>query len=150
MAAKPPEGRSPTAKLQSVFTSQVGAEPDRLDALVMAERGTPLARRLRRDMAKVEWKLWSRLANRQVAGARFRRQVPLGPFVVDFYCPAQRLVIEVDGPLHAEGRSGDASRDRWMSERGYQVLRFTADAAYRRTDAVVQAIQEELVRRIGR
>jgi very-short-patch-repair endonuclease len=95
-------------------------------------------------MTEVERKLWSRLSRRQLAGFKFRRQAPIGPYVVDFYCPAGRLVIEVDGPTHIATEIPDAERDRWLEARGYRVLRFDADQAYDETDAVVEALYREV------
>ncbi|MGC1348280.1 MAG: endonuclease domain-containing protein [Xanthobacteraceae bacterium] len=84
---------------------------------------TPLARRLRRDATRAEQKLWQYLRSRSLAGFKFVRQKPIGPYIVDFVCREQRLVIEVDGGQHAEN-SGDAERDRWLVERRYRILRF--------------------------
>nr|WP_082132299.1 endonuclease domain-containing protein [Luteimonas sp. FCS-9] len=81
------------------------------------------ARRLRRDMTRAERALWRHLRMRQVEGARFRRQHPVGPYVVDFVCLARRLVIEVDGGQHA-GSASDAMRDAFLRMRGYRLLRF--------------------------
>ncbi|MBB3344849.1 endonuclease domain-containing protein [Luteimonas sp. RC10] len=81
-----------------------------------------LARRLRRAMTDAERALWRHLRMRQIAGARFRRQHPIGPYVVDFVCLAHRLVIEVDGGQHADSMS-DAARDAFLRTHGYRVLR---------------------------
>jgi very-short-patch-repair endonuclease len=99
-------------------------------------------------MTQVERKLWSELSRRQVGGFKFRRQAPIGPYVVDFYCPARRLVIEVDGPQHGEtplSEFQDAERDRWLQARDYRVIRFTSDEAYNETDDVVETLYWELV-----
>lgn len=82
---------------------------------------TPLARDLRQQMTDAERFLWSRL-RRRFLGAKFRRQVPLGPFIVDFACMRSKLVIEVDGGQHLES-STDAARDWWLAENGFRVLR---------------------------
>ena len=82
-----------------------------------------LARRLRQAMTDAERALWRHLRMRQIAGARFRRQHPIGPYVVDFVCLDPRVVIEVDGGQHAESRS-DAARDAFLRTHGYRVLRF--------------------------
>ncbi len=68
-------------------------------------------------------KLWQRLRNRQL-GADFRRQHPAGGFILDFYCPAFRLAIELDGGQHAQTVSRDVARTRWLEERGVTMLRF--------------------------
>ena len=107
---------------------------------------TQRGRLLRREMTRGEWKLWSRLRGRRLAGLKFRRQAPVGPFVVDFYCPAQRLVIEVDGPQHANRLLQDGARDGWLRAHGYRVLRFSADHVFRKTDDVVDAVCREIRR----
>ena len=85
--------------------------------------------------------LWQHLRARQLAGYGFRRQYPVGRFVVDFYCPAARLVIEVDGDSHAETTDYDAERTRWLSQqKRYSVIRFTNEDVHRRIEAVLDAI----------
>ena len=87
---------------------------------------TEKARRLRRDSTLVERRLWYRLRNGQIDGHRFRRQHPVGPYVLDFYCPRLRLAIELDGGQH--NFPGESERDRrrelWLAARGITVLRF--------------------------
>jgi very-short-patch-repair endonuclease len=86
---------------------------------------TALARRLRRDSTNVEMRLWQKLRNRQL-GVDFRRQHPAGRFILDFYCPAMRLAIELDGGQHTDAHheTRDRKRDRWLGEHGVTVLRF--------------------------
>jgi very-short-patch-repair endonuclease len=84
---------------------------------------TTQARRLRRNETEEEVRLWSELRNRLLNGHKFSRQIPLGPYVVDFLCREQRLVVEVDGFHHAENRS-DETRTRWLNANGYSLLRF--------------------------
>ena len=81
------------------------------------------ARELRRDMTDAERALWRCLRMRQLDGFRFRRQWPVGPYVVDFACLSARLVVEVDGGQHADA-DGDARRDAFLRGRGFRVLRF--------------------------
>ena len=84
------------------------------------------ARRLRREMTAAERRLWQRLRHRQVRGYEFRRQHPLGRFIVDFYCPEAKLVIEIDGDSHADQRDYDAERSRWLAEQTCcRVIRFS-------------------------
>jgi cyclase len=91
------------------------------------ERTMELAKRLRRLMTPTEKLLWKRLKARNVAGAKFRRQHPIGCYVADFYSHESRLVIEVDGPIHEkpERREHDLNRDAEMERLGIKVLRFT-------------------------
>ena len=81
------------------------------------------AQRLRRETTDAERKLWSALRNRQLNGAKFRRQQPIGPFIADFVCQEHRLIVEADGSQHAEG-DGDARRTAFLESKGYRVLRF--------------------------
>jgi very-short-patch-repair endonuclease len=81
------------------------------------------ARELRKDMTLAERKLWSLLQARQLDGFRFRRQMPVGPYVADFACLEATLIIEVDGGQHLDSLS-DAARDRFLASRGFRVLRF--------------------------
>jgi very-short-patch-repair endonuclease len=80
------------------------------------------ARSLRRASSPVEMNLWQRLRNKQL-GVDFRRQHPAGNFILDFYAPTLRLVIELDGGQHVAQNSHDEERTRWLSERGATVLR---------------------------
>ncbi len=83
------------------------------------------ARHLRSDMTDAERKLWSYLRRKQVHGLRFRRQQPIGPYVADFYCPAARLIVELDGGQHGEAgqRAYDEARTKWLESEGFHVLR---------------------------
>jgi len=82
------------------------------------------AREMRRAPTPAERKLWYGLRKHQLDGLKFRRQVPLGPYIADFYCPQARLVIEADGVSHIDAPAG-AARDAWMREHGIRVFRVT-------------------------
>ncbi len=90
-------------------------------------RNRAFAKSMRQEMTKAELRLWARLRKPGLSGLRFRRQVPIGPFIVDFFCPESRLVVEVDGDQHgrAEGEKRDSERDAWLTTQGYRVLRFS-------------------------
>ena len=81
------------------------------------------ARSLRHRMTDAERKLWYLLRNRRFADAKFRRQVPVGPYVADFLSFEKRVVVEVDGGQHA-GKTSDAARDKWFRSQGFTVVRF--------------------------
>jgi very-short-patch-repair endonuclease len=104
---------------------------------------TTRARRLRRDSTDAERRLWYRLRARQVDGAKFVRQEPIGPYVADFICREQRLVVEVDGGQHATDPR-DAVRHGWLRERGYRVLRFWNHDVLANTEGVLEAIAATL------
>jgi very-short-patch-repair endonuclease len=85
------------------------------------------ARLLRKNMTMAENILWEELRNRQILGFKFRRQHPIGNFIVDFYCPQLKLIIEVDGSIHDNQREYDQCRSEKLKEFGHYVLRFTND-----------------------
>ncbi len=86
---------------------------------------TTFARDLRRNLTPAESRLWQALRGGQLHGLKFRRQAPIGPYIVDFACLAKRVVVEVDGDTQAERTFEDAARDAWLRERGYTVVRVT-------------------------
>jgi very-short-patch-repair endonuclease len=103
------------------------------------------ARELRRSPTEAETRLWNQLRRRQVARARFRRQVPLGPYIVDFMCPSHRLIVEVDGGQHAERVVYDAARTEWLQSRGFTVLRFWNNDVLGAIEGVVGEIERWLL-----
>jgi len=102
------------------------------------------ARQLRKSMTDAEQALWTRLRQRQVLGHKFRRQHPLGGYIVDFVCLAEKMVVEVDGGQHDENRDYDERRSHWLEQQGYQVLRFWNHEVLQHLDAVVRAIAAAL------
>jgi very-short-patch-repair endonuclease len=82
------------------------------------------ARRLRRDRTPSEARLWEALRGGRFEGWKWRRQVPVGPFIVDFLCLEAAMVVELDGGIHAERTDYDARRDAYLRARGLQVMRF--------------------------
>ena len=103
------------------------------------------ARTLRRDMTAVEHRRWFLLRGRRLEGSKFRRQHPVGAFIVDFACVTHRLVVELDGVQHAEARAAyDARRTDWLEANGWRVMRFWNDQVYSTLDEVVDAIRAAL------
>ena len=98
------------------------------------------ARQLRKNPTDAEQALWSVLRRRQVSGYRFRRQAPIGPYIVDFVCYDNRLVIEVDGGQHMEQADYDAERTAWLKAQGFRVVRFWNNQVLEEMDAVREAI----------
>ena len=112
------------------------------------------AKTLRKNMSGPEVMLWTHLRGRGEGRLTFRRQHPIGSIIVDFYCPAARLAIEVDGATHWDDarRKKDEARDRWLSLQGIQILRIPAGAVYRDLSGVVDGIlcaAEALRRRLA-
>ena len=98
------------------------------------------ARELRREGTVPEIFLWSILRNRQVENLRIRRQHDVPPYVVDFYCPEAKLVIELDGESHVGRANYDDRRTAFLMSEGVSVIRFTNDEVLQSIEAVVDAI----------
>src|SRR5438876_12095670 len=105
---------------------------------------SPHAKRLRRDETDAERKLWMRLRDRQLNGLKFRRQQPIGRYIVDFFCPESRLVIELDGGHHTLQIGADQRRTDFLTKAGYRVLRFWDNEVLTEPEAVLQRIADEL------
>ena len=97
------------------------------------------ARNLRLAATDAERRLWNHLRGRQLDGAHFRRQHPIGDYVADFCCTSLKLVIEVDGSQHSESEH-DLKRDAWLAARGYTVLRLWNNDVLTQTANVVEKI----------
>jgi very-short-patch-repair endonuclease len=102
------------------------------------------ARQLRKNSTDAERALWQKIRFWQVDGFKFRRQQPLGQYIVDFVCLEKRLVIEIDGGQHAEDANYDSNRDAWLREQGFIVLRFWNNDVLKNTDGVMGVIVEKL------
>ncbi|GAB2508278.1 hypothetical protein GCM10027084_24270 [Pseudoxanthomonas sangjuensis] len=105
------------------------------------------SRELRSQMTDAERRLWDILRERQIRGFKFRRQQPLGNYIVDFICLEARLVLEVDGGQH--GDEADHRRDAWLRGQGFVVLRFCNHDVLSNTDGVYQTIEAELKKHQG-
>ena len=98
------------------------------------------ARRMRREPTKAEQLLWQRLRGQQLGGYKFRRQHPIGGYIVDFCCPETKLVIELDGDVHAFQEAKDARRTAELEAQGYRVIRFWNGQVLREMEAVLGVI----------
>jgi len=101
------------------------------------------ARRLRRNMTPAEQKLWDALKGRQLDGLKFRPQHPVGPFILDFWCPARKLVVELDGGSHAGREAEDEARTQQLQDYGYRVIRFRNAEVLADLPSVLGRIREE-------
>jgi len=102
---------------------------------------------MRRTMNQTEWRVWDRLRGRKVGGWKFRRQHPIGPYYADFYCPAARLVVEINGPAH-DGDAAwayDARRTAWLEAEGYRVMRIAVEDIDEDFESVMDSILGALV-----
>ena len=102
--------------------------------------GPAKAQNLREHSTEAEQALWRCLRNRQLAGYKFRRQVPIGKYIVDFVCFERKVVIEVDGGHHQEQVPSDTVRTTWLESQGFQVLRFWNHEVLNDADAVQEAL----------
>ena len=102
------------------------------------------ARRLRNSATDAERCLWRHLRGQQLAGYKFRRQYPLGGYIVDFICIPARLVVELDGGQHQDAAAYDAQRTRFIEDQGYRVLRFWNDDVLLRIESVVAEVFRHL------
>ena len=98
------------------------------------------ARALRKRMTDAERLLWRHLRNRELGGWKFRRQYPVGSFIVDFICVGKNIVIEVDGGQHAENEALDLQRSAYLNKMGYRVMRFWNNQVLQETEAVLEVI----------
>jgi very-short-patch-repair endonuclease len=102
------------------------------------------ARRLRQNLTPAEQMLWQALRKHQLQGLRFRCQHAVETFIVDFYCPEHRLVIEVDGEIHDTQKDYDAARTEKLSQQGYRVIRFSNQQVLTNINEVLKTILAEL------
>ena len=102
------------------------------------------ARALRERMTDAERALWYQLRAKRLLGWKFRRQQPIGNYIVDFVCFEARLVIELDGGQHAKRVDADAQRTAWLESRGFRVLRFWNDAVLKEIEAALEEIMRNL------
>src|SRR5277367_6156464 len=115
--------------------------PDLTPPRLIAKQPLARSRALRRDSTEAEKRLWAILRNRNIDGYKFRRQFTIDSYVVDFYCIAERLIVELDGEQHADARKRyDDVRTRELGARGFRVLRFWNTEVLQKTEGVIQEI----------
>ncbi len=102
-----------------------------------------IRKELRSSLTPSEARLWKALKNSQIDGRKFRRQHSIGDYVVDFYCPSEKLVIEVDGAHHftPSGEAADTIRDKYLAELNIKVMRFENDAIQYQMEMVIEEIR---------
>jgi very-short-patch-repair endonuclease len=104
------------------------------------------AKKLRANTTPHERILWRALKELPIEGTHFRRQAPIGPYVVDFFCPAKRLIVELDGGHHSEDATAkrDSERQAWLEQEGYRVIRFWNSNVTSDLRAVMEKIYVEV------
>ena len=105
------------------------------------KRPTARSRELRLNATDAERRLWQQISARKLAGVRFNRQFPIGPFICDFVSRTAKLVIEVDGGQHAVDVAKDQARTAYLEARGYRVIRFWNNDVLERIEGVVNEIE---------
>ena len=103
------------------------------------------ARTLRQEQTDAEGLLWHYLSRKQLAGYKFRRQQPIGPYIVDFACMSRKLVIELDGGQHGERPAYDERRDDYLRSKGYRILRFWNNEVFQSCMDVLETVYQTLV-----
>jgi len=104
------------------------------------------ARELRKNMTDAENRVWARVRRKQLKGYQFYRQKNIGRYIVDFYCPAAKLIVESDGGQHftAHGIWKDELRDEYLTGLGFRVLRFSDTEVFKNTNGVIETILQYL------
>jgi very-short-patch-repair endonuclease len=110
------------------------------------EKLKPLARDLRKNMTEAESFLWQRIRRKQLKGRQFYRQKNIGNYIVDFYCPSAKVIVELDGGQHytQEGIRRDQVRDKSLESLGFTILRFSDREVFKNIEGVLERIFEQL------
>jgi len=108
----------------------------------VANKLVPFAKDLRKRITETELLLWQHLRAKRFEGLKFRRQQPIGKYIVDFVCFEKKIIIELDGGQHVlqKEKQKDIGRDQWFETQGYKILRFWDDEVLTKTQAVLDAI----------
>ena len=101
-----------------------------------------MARGLRRRSTDAERHFWRHLRSRGLRGLKFRRQEPVGRYIVDFVCYEKRIVVELDGSQHEMRREEDQARDQWLNEQGFKVLRLLDNEVLTNIDGVLEVLSK--------
>ena len=102
------------------------------------------ARELRKQSTDAERLLWSRFRDRRLMGLKFRRQSPIGRYIVDFVCYEHNLIVEIDGAHHQEQRASDLCRTEWLNSHGFSVVRYWNNQVLEDMDSVLESIRMTL------
>ncbi|MEI9887060.1 MAG: DUF559 domain-containing protein [Rhizomicrobium sp.] len=102
------------------------------------------AKEMRHQAVSTEKLFWSFVRNRQLGGHKFKRQVPIGPYIADFVCLERKLIVELDGPLHTDRKGYDAARDSHLRAQGYDVMRFVNEEFAGNVSVILRTIEHAL------
>ncbi|MCP4713564.1 MAG: endonuclease domain-containing protein [Deltaproteobacteria bacterium] len=103
------------------------------------------AKQLRKNATDAERFLWSKLRAKQVGGFKFRRQQPIGKYIVDFVNLEKKVIVELDGSQHAENKAKDHERDTWLKQEGFAVLRFWNNELFENIEGVLEVIRKQVM-----
>ena len=122
---------------------------DRLRPVFSPEEEREWIRRLRVEGTEAEEALWQLLRNRKLIGCKFRRQVPIGRYVADFYCHERKLVVELDGGVHSnpDQQEHDRNRDTFLLSLGLRILRLSNEEALGASEKILEQIRKALISR---
>ena len=143
-SAKAPSGsHSPLEPVESARSKGASTQMSRWGAIkrFYTQQTLQKAQTLRESQTNAEGLLWHYLRDKQLAGYKFRRQQPIGPYIVDFACMPQKLLIELDGGQHAEQHTYDKKRDEFLREKGYKILRFWNNDVFENCFGVLESIR---------
>lgn len=112
----------------------------------MKDRLTELARKMRKEATDAERILWNHLRGKQLDNLKFRRQHPIGDYIVDFICYEKSLIIEVDGGQHDYDKEKDMQRTQWLKNEGFRVIRFWNNEVLYNCQGVLEKIYEQCVK----
>jgi very-short-patch-repair endonuclease len=109
----------------------------------VANRLTPLAKNLRKQSTDTEQRLWRHLKTKHIGGLKFRRQQPIGPYIVDFVCFEKKIIIELDGGQHSlpAEMKNDSRRNHWFEAQGYEILRFWDNEVLTNIQGMLEVIE---------
>ncbi|MEW6109825.1 MAG: endonuclease domain-containing protein [Nitrospirota bacterium] len=115
---------------------------------MIADRLSNLAKNLRRQSTDTEQALWKYLRAKRMDGLKFKRQQPIGDYIVDFVCFERKIIIELDGGQHSqpEHMKRDKERNRWLESQGYEILRFWDNEVLKNTRGVLEVIWEKCLK----
>ncbi len=105
---------------------------------------TKLAKVLRKSQTDAETVIWQKLRSSQLNGCKFKRQQPLGRYIVDFVCFDKKLIVEIDGGHHATQRDKDLQREQWLQNEGFEVVRFWNNDIFENIEGVLETIMKKL------
>ena len=111
----------------------------------MMSNFTNIARMLRKRSTSAEKLLWQQLRGSELEGHKFRRQQPVGPYILDFVNFEKRIVIELDGGQHAIKKGSDKNRDAWLKAEGFKVLRFWNNDIFENLEGILEVIRKRLI-----